>query len=401
MAKIRNIYLDKKTKKWFFRAYLGTDENGKKIQKTRRGFDSQKEAKRAYDRYMLTHGLPQMLSPKNNSMSQLTFEEFYRFRFVNWYEKQVKSQTYENAQFIFEKKMRYFFHIKVRDITNHDVEDWINELSQTATRNSRNQDEVQTLSKTYINRILGHLKIILGRAVKEGIIDRNPVNDVSFFRKDNSKVEFWELDEFKKVIDIIQETSVQNHHRKITYELLFYTGLRIGEFQALTWENVDFEKQQITVEKTLVYKTKNDWYFSTPKTNKSYRTIGIGKNLCDKLKKWKDLQSRIGNIEYVSQLDGTFTPSYSFSNWLKEYARESGVSPIKLHALRHSHVAMLIEKNIQPLVIQERLGHASIQITLGTYGHLYAKSDKQVVEVLDQVITSDVINEESFEHKIA
>lgn len=366
MAKIKNIYLDKKTKKWFFRAYLGTDGNGKKIQKTKRGFDSQKEAKRAYDRYMLTHGLPQILSPKNNSMNQLTFEEFYRFRFVNWYEKQVKSQTYENAQFIFEKKMRYFYHIKVRDISNHDIEDWVHELSQTATRNSRNRDEIQTLSKAYINRILGHLKIIMARAVNEGIIDRNPVNDVTFFRKDNSKVEFWEIDEFQRVMDVIQETSFQNHHRKMTYELLFYTGLRIDEFQALTWENVDFEKRQITIEKTLIYKTKNDWYFSTPKTNKSYRTIGIGKNMSDKLKKWKELQNRIGNFEYVSQLDGTFTPSYSFSNWLKAYAKEARVTPIKLHALRHSHVAMLIEKNIQPLVIQERLGHASIQITLGT-----------------------------------
>lgn len=400
MAKIKNIYQDKKTKKWFFRAYLGTDENGKKIQKTKRGFDSQKEAKRAYDRYMLTHGLPQILSPKNNSMSQLTFEEFYRLRFVNWYEKQVKSQTYENAQFIFEKKMRYFYHIKVRDITNHDIEDWINELSQTATRNSRNREDIQTLSKSYINRILGHLKIIMARAVNEGIIDLNPVNDVTFFRKDNSKVEFWEVQEFQRVMDVIQETSLQNHHRKITYELLFYTGLRIGEFQALTWENVDFGKNQITVEKTLIYKTKNDWYFSTPKTNKSYRTIGIGKNLSGKLKKWKELQSRIGNFEYVSQLDGTFTPSYSFSNWLKDYAREAGVTPIKLHALRHSHVAMLIEKNIQPLVIQERLGHASIQITLGTYGHLYAKSDKQVVDVLDKVIPTTVINEKSIEPEL-
>ena len=49
------------------------------------------------------------------------------------------------------------------------------------------------------------------------------------------------------------------------------------------------------------------------------------------------------------------------------------------------HVAFLIEQNIQPLSIQERLGHANIQITLGTYGHLYAKSDQQVVSAIDNV----------------
>ncbi|MDZ5757786.1 site-specific integrase [Carnobacterium maltaromaticum] len=127
-------------------------------------------------------------------------------------------------------------------------------------------------------------------------------------------------------------------------------------------------------------------YFSTPKTNKSYRTISIGKTLSKRLKKWKELQRMIGSFEYMSQLDGTFTPSYSFSNWLKDSTRKAGVNPIKLHALRHSHVALLIEQDIQPLVIQERLGHANIQITLGTYGHLYAKPDSQVVDVLDRII---------------
>ena len=49
----------------------------------------------------------------------------------------MKSQTYENAQFIFEKRMQFFYHFRVRDITSHDIEDWLFELSQTESRNSR------------------------------------------------------------------------------------------------------------------------------------------------------------------------------------------------------------------------------------------------------------------------
>lgn len=391
MVKIRNVYQDKQTKKWLFRAYLGTDENGKKIQKTKRGYDSQKTAKQAYDKYMLTHSFHQTLSSQLSSAAQMTFEEFYRVRFVKWYEKQVKSQTFENAQFIFEKRMRYFYHIKVKDISSQDIEDWMYELSQTATRNTERRETINSLSKTYINRIRGHLKIVLDRAVKEGIIERNPVNDVSHFPKENNKVDFWELDEFLKVMKVIPENSIQYHQRRIVYEMLFYTGLRIGELQALPWKNVNFEKNQITVEKTLIYKRKDDWYLSTPKTKNSYRTIGIGKALSAKLKRWKELQSMIGNFEYVTQRDGTFTPPYSFANWLKGYAKSAGVKVIKLHALRHSHVAMLVEQKVQPLVIQERLGHASIQITLGTYGHLYAKSDTQVIDVLDRILQDTVI----------
>ncbi|OTN89888.1 phage integrase [Enterococcus sp. 7E2_DIV0204] len=174
MVKIKNIYQDKQTKKWYFRAHLGTDEDGRKIQKTKRGFESQREAKKVYDKYLLTHGFNESLSNQISSANQMTFEEFYRVWFVSWYEKQVKPQTYENAQFIFEKKMRYFYHMKIKDISSQDIEDWMYELSQTATRSSKKQEKITTLSKNYINRILGHLKIILARAVNEGLIERNP-----------------------------------------------------------------------------------------------------------------------------------------------------------------------------------------------------------------------------------
>lgn len=394
MVKVKNVYQDKKTKKWYFRAYLGIDETGKKVQKTRKGFATQREAKQAYEKYILTHGFHQELSEQLSSAAQMTFEEFYRVRFVNWYEKQVKRQTYENAHFIFEKRLRYFYHLKIRDISSQDIEDWMFEMSQTVSRHSGkqeglktlSQEGLKTLSKSYINRILGHLRIVLERAVKEGIIKKNPVDDVSKLPRENKKVEFWEVEKFQKVMDAIPDTSVANKHRKIVFEVLFYTGLRIGELEALTWSQINLDKNLITVEKTLVYNTKDNWYLSTPKTNMAYRTIGIGKKLSQKISDWKDLQSRIGNFEYVFQLDGTFTPPYCFSTWLKDYAEKAGVRKIKLHALRHSHVAMLVEQNIQPLVIKERLGHANIQITLGTYGHLYVKSDEQVINLLDSLV---------------
>lgn len=136
---------------------------------------------------------------------------------------------------------------------------------------------------------------------------------------------------------------------------------------------------------------KDNWYFSTPKTKNAYRTIGIGKVLTEKLREWKDLQSMVGNFEYVIQLDGTFTPPYSFASWLKEAAVEVGVKPIKLHSLRHSHVALLIDQNVQPLAIKERMGHSNIQITLGTYGHLYAKSDSYIIDAIDVSQVEDVI----------
>ena len=94
------IFTKIKRQKWFFRAYLGIDENGRKVQKTKRGYASQKDAKIAYDKYMETHDFNKTIPNQLCSTNQMTFEEFYKDRFVKWYERQVKSQTYENAQFI-------------------------------------------------------------------------------------------------------------------------------------------------------------------------------------------------------------------------------------------------------------------------------------------------------------
>ena len=61
----------------------------------------------------------------------------------------------------------------------------------------------------------------------------------------------------------------------------------------------------------------------------------------------------------------------------------SGVKQIRVHDLRHSHVAYLINQGVQPLIIKERLGHRDIKITLNTYGHLYPNQQKKVADMLN------------------
>ena len=143
---------------------------------------------------MLNLGFHYTLTSKISITTQMTFKDFHHVRFTNWYEKQAKKSNIWKYSAHLQKEVGYFYNLKVRDITGQDIEDWIYELSQTATRNSRNQDEIKPLSRNYVNRILGHLKIILDRAVREGFINKNPAEDVSSFLKENNKVDFWELE---------------------------------------------------------------------------------------------------------------------------------------------------------------------------------------------------------------
>lgn len=75
---------------------------------------------------------------------------------------------------------------------------------------------------------------------------------------------------------------------------------------------------------------------------------------------------------------------------LKHNCEKTGVKKIRVHDIRHSHVAYLINQGVQPLIIKERLGHRDIKITLNTYGHLYPNQQRQVADMLNQQRTEKV-----------
>ncbi|WP_257151151.1 tyrosine-type recombinase/integrase [Bacillus toyonensis] len=70
-----------------------------------------------------------------------------------------------------------------------------------------------------------------------------------------------------------------------------------------------------------------------------------------------------------------------------QYSKLANVHKIKTHALRHSHASLLISLSENALVIRDRLGHEDIQITLGTYGHLYPNMNREVANKLKNVVT--------------
>ena len=70
---------------------------------------------------------------------------------------------------------------------------------------------------------------------------------------------------------------------------------------------------------------------------------------------------------------------------MKKYSAAAGVPRIRIHDLRHSHAALLIEQGISPLAIAERLGHEDVRITLGTYGHLYPNKQHEIADILDKI----------------
>ena len=164
---------------------------------------------------------------------------------------------------------------------------------------------------------------------------------------------------------------------RMAFMLLYWTGMRIGELLALTYEDIDLEKRIISISKSYQRLDGKD-VITPPKTPKSNRKITIPPFLAEELK------------EYCSHLYGImpnermfrFTKSY-MEHEIVRGIKETGVKRIRIHDLRHSHASLLVELGFQPLAIAERLGHEKIETTLNTYSHLYPNKQAELANRLE------------------
>lgn len=202
-----------------------------------------------------------------------------------------------------------------------------------------------------------------------------------------TKVDFWTLDEFQKVISLLYKGDYYEHYLFISFWILFMTGMRIGEAAALLWSDIDFDTGLLSITKTMYYKSMDDFKPVEPKTQASVRTIYIDADTLKELREWQEVQKKVlKNCDYVLSYNGIPTSKHTLPRALEKLAGLAGVHRIKIHALRHSHASLLISMGENPLLIKERLGHEKIQTTLGTYGHLYPNTNLEVANKLTGIL---------------
>jgi len=171
--------------------------------------------------------------------------------------------------------------------------------------------------------------------------------------------------------------------RSTPYYTLFYlalfTGMRRSELLALRWSDMDLLMCQASVNRTLHRLNNGEIIFRETKTAKSRRMVALSPHTCLVLQehRQKQEQDRLladnplqeSNLVF-SQLDGTPLLPDSITHAFMVLARRIGLSGIHLHSARHTHASLMLKQGVHPKIVQERLGHASIQITLDTYSHV-------------------------------
>lgn len=354
---------------YYFRANLGYDSKGKKIQKYRSGFTTKKEAREEYSKLLLMK--PEELSENKDKM---TFNHYIFEIFLPWYKTQVKLRTYENRLPTIKKHFSYFDKMAVSDIEPIDVQNWQLKLSKKC-------------KSSYVRAVQGLFSVAMDRAIVLGITTTNPSKIIGNVKKQKSKIEFWTKEEFEKVISLIYKEDYYQHFLFISLWFLFMTGMRIGEATAIQWEDIDFDSGVLTINKTLYYKNQSDYRFVEPKTKASVRHIVLDECTLNYLSEWKKAQQNLIQTDFVMSYNGIPTQKHTLAHAIERYAKLASIHRIRIHGLRHSHASLLISMGENPLIIKDRLGHEDIETTLGTYGHLYPNSNFEVANKLNGAIS--------------
>ena len=160
------------------------------------------------------------------------------------------------------------------------------------------------------------------------------------------------------------------------FEVLFWTGLRVGELLALTPADIDFSAKTISVTKSY-QRIKGEDYITDPKTEKSNRTVSIPDFLCEELQEYLAMLYGFKDDDRMFQI----TKSFLHHEMIRG-SEKAGVKRIRIHDIRHSHVSMLIDMGFSAVDIAGRMGHESIDITLH-YAHMFPSAQKDMAEKLN------------------
>ena len=161
--------------------------------------------------------------------------------------------------------------------------------------------------------------------------------------------------------------------------LAVYTGMRRSELLALRWQSVDLDLATLSVVQVMHRLRGGRFIFEPPKTAKSRRMVALSPTAVLALRAHKERQVSdkilMGSSLYDQDLvfchpDGSPLKPDTVTHAFADLMSKARLPKIRFHDLRHTHASLMLKANVHPKIVSERLGHASVSITLDTYSHV-------------------------------
>ena len=307
-------------------------------------------------------------------MQKILFDEAI-YSFLKFLKNRLKYSTYETNERKIKKYILEFFIGK--NIYSFEMKDYINWQIYIESFN---------FSYNYKSSLHYCFTTFFDFCMIYYGIEKNIAKIIGNFRNDDIKKigNIWTIEEFEKFIQV-----VDNPIYKCLFNLLYFTGLRMGEALALTFNDIDFLNNQILINKTTTrFFNKNKRIITNPKTKKSIRKISIDSNLKNEILKLKDYYIiKYNNSQKNYYIFGgiKIIPPTTLTRYKNNYCKIANVKQIKIHEFRHSHACLLFNHDVTIDEISYRLGHANISMTTNIYLRYLPKKENKVIETLNSL----------------
>lgn len=333
---------------------------------------------------------------KRTDVQKQTFGEYLENWFKNIRVYEVESSTYlRNEQTI-------NYHIKDSSLYNAQMVNVDFELCQSLINKLSEKYSRSTISKVYVI-----LNMCFNHALTKGHIGENPMMKVkmpkeSSLVKKKKEAKWLSSSDVEKIV--LEAERVNTREFRIRGKvgervygvnayyiiLIIYTGLRIGELMALTWNDIDFKNKTLNVNKSRakgMIDGKTTLYIKDPKSESGTRTIPLSDRAIYALNKIKEYSSEF-NLNSDNDLIVANTNSESnITRTINRMLFRAGCKTEKcgLHALRHTFGSLLLEKGVDLKTISYLLGHSDITVTANIYLHITREQAVNSIEVLNKV----------------
>ncbi len=255
--------------------------------------------------------------------------------------------------------------------------------------NTKRQEGYAPQTVQHIHRVLHRA---LNDALRWNLVARNTCNLIDTPRVPRKEMQVLTGEQAQQFLETAKGDPLE-----ALYLLALTTGMRQGEILALQWKDIDFTHGILQVRRTISRLPKQGFQVSEPKTPKSRRSIHLAPTTLDALKlhRVRQHEQRLAaGPEWDEQgwiFCNTLGRPVEVGNMMRRSFRpilaKAGLPRIRFHDLRHSCATLLLSLGVHPKVVQERLGHSQIAVTLDTYSHVLPHLQEEAANRLDILLT--------------
>lgn len=356
--------------------------NGKRIRHKKMFEGSEKQAQKALALFVAE--VEGMVTADPNKITVAQFAE----RWLKDYgEEHLKPKTiHDYKQMLRLRVLPALGSLKMSQVKPLHLIAFFKQLQQSKARN-RSGDALSPRTVHYYYRFLHSM---FSKAVQWQVIKDNPLNHVDKPKVPRQEAKFYDEEQSRELLKAILRESPKY---QAIIALGINTGLRRGEILGLEWSDINWETNQISVNKTSQYiSDMGGTITGTPKTYTSIRNVSVSPSVMQILKRLKSTQNReqlkLGTMWHES--DRLFTtwngsPMHpdTISSYFKKFIDKNDLPPLKFHGLRHTNITLLLSKGFSLTDVAHHAGHANAHVTDAIYGHSTKNAQMSMGQALE------------------